>query len=625
MQPLPDIDTLADSLLKHTFEVEGVSQKDGDTVIDGDVLANRAHDLLCHRGLAREISVLHGLKLTEQKTYTGETSPATLNINNNEPELCRRYTGRKISGLTIGESPVWLRERLNAIDARSINSVVDATNYVMYDLNQPLHAFDAAKVSGSIVIRKSVAGESITLLTGETIDLPLGTLLIADEEKPLAIAGVKGGKAAEVTSETTDIILEAANFDGVMVRRTSRGLKLITDSAKRFENGITHELTIEAMDEVTAYIVELCGGTQTVVEEIVDVHLTPESRLEVTLKHSDIALVLGRDVTEDEAGKILTTLGCTVSWKDGVASVMPPIYRLDLTLAEDLIEEIARIVGYETIPSILPQKENVAEVNPEVYVSMQIKKYLVEQGFSEVSLYAFANKGDIEVENPVAKDKAFLRSDLETGVVESIRKNISHTALLGEDMLKMFEIGKVFKGGEEKLALCVAVKNTQKKPNAKDVVVEVVQQIVADIFKMSSPNVGEFKEIKLTEGNEYWYEIIVPSIEVEKGVTYDSLLVPSSTHIFSPISPYPCITRDIAVWMPEAIPATELSELIKEKAGPLLVTEPRLVDTYSKGGRTSNAFRLVFQSFEKTLSDEEVNTIMETVYEAVKGKGWEVR
>ena len=235
---LPEIEKISDALLFHAFEIEGVTQVGDDFVIDVDVLPNRAHDCLSHRGIAKEISVILDIPLKEKKyNYVGEEKDTSLSVDVKDSNVCDRYMGRVIRNISVQESPEWLKQRLESIGQRSINALVDATNFVMFSLGQPTHVFDLDKVTNQkIVVRTAQEGEGMTTLDGKTVELQEGDYVIASEEGPLAIAGVKGGTLAEVTAETRDIVLEAAHFDPVTVRKTARKLAILTDSSKRFEN-----------------------------------------------------------------------------------------------------------------------------------------------------------------------------------------------------------------------------------------------------------------------------------------------------------------------------------------------------------------------------------------------------
>ena len=302
---LPEVEKLEEVLTLSAFEIENVKKVGDDYILDIDVLPNRAHDCLAHRGVARELAVLLEMDITfPNKELPEITKGESISIKNEEQDLCRRYVGRKVEGVKIGPSPDWLKERLETIGQKSINNIVDATNYVMFDIGQPLHAFDVDKVEGGIVVRKARMGEKITTLDGNEVELDESVLVIADEKDSLAIAGVKGGKKAEVDENTKNIILEAANFAPVNVRKTSRRLNILTDSSKRFENEITPELARQAMEKVTALISEIAGGGDVKIGEIVDVYPRKANQYKAGVSLDEINRLLGTQITKKEVENI---------------------------------------------------------------------------------------------------------------------------------------------------------------------------------------------------------------------------------------------------------------------------------------------------------------------------------
>lgn len=306
---LPSPESVGETLIFHAFEVESVEPKGGDHIFDIKVLPDRAHDCLSHRGIARELAAHLHIPIVEKKSeviVSEKKLSHAFSINVNEQTLCRRYMGRVIEGVTITPSPDSIKESLLAIGQKSINNIVDATNYVMFDLGQPLHAFDADKVVGNIVVRKAKEGECITTLDGKDVTLDTETLIIADDEGPLAIAGIKGGKKAEITEKTTSIILEAANFAPVNIRKTFRRLGIQTDSSKRFENERSPEGVLEAMDAVTLLIVEIAGTKSTIVSDVIDIYPRKPNPYIVGISTEDVNGVLGTALSFDDISALLT-------------------------------------------------------------------------------------------------------------------------------------------------------------------------------------------------------------------------------------------------------------------------------------------------------------------------------
>jgi len=613
-EKLPEPQSLVELISVRAFEVDNLEHKDDDFMIDIDVLPNRAHDCLSHRGIAKELSVILDIPFKDFLDPKDiETKKTDLKVEIEDSERCRRYIGRIIRNVKVGESPEWVKKYLNTIGQKSINSVVDATNLIMFDVGQPLHAFDLSKISGNtIFVKNAEDDEEITTLSDEEVKLKNWMLTIRDNVGPLAIAGVKGGKRAEVKESTTDIILESANFNPVTVRKTARRLGILTDSSKRFENEPTRILALEAMERLTQTILEIASTDNTVVEEIVDVYPQKEDEYKVEFSLKDISDLLGADIPENEAEGILNRFGFKYSVEDGNFVVNIPSERLDLRIKEDLIEEIGRIYGYENIPSILPEVSNISGFNKEFYYTTKIRQFLTDKGFSEVYTYSFDSIGDVKVKNPLASDKGRLRNSLIPGLSQSVDLNSKNADLLNlSDGVKIFEIGTVFRKdlSEEVMVGVGAQKLSQE-------LIKSLQEEVFDGIEINGVEKDNVFEFSLTNVLDKLPE---PKDDLE-------LMIREEVSQFKSISPYPFVLRDISVWMSKGEGSQDLVNIIKKHAGELLATEPRLVDEYEKDGRISYAYRITFQSHEKTLSDAEVNQIMDRIYdEAGNKEGWEIR
>ena len=322
-KPLPAPEKIAELFTMHAFELEGMEKVRDDTVLDLKILPNRAHDCLSHDGIARELSVLSGIPLKKVTSYlpTGKAGKLQvtrtehkLKITVEDQKLCRRYAGRIFENIKIGESPEWMKRRLDAIGQRSINNVVDITNYVMFATGQPLHAFDMDKLARKgneveIIVRSARAGEKLVTLDGKDIDFDETMLAICDAEKPLALAGIKGGKWAEVDSSTRHIILESANFEPTSTRKTSQKIGLRTDSEKRFENEITPELAGRGMKLASRLLAEFAAGPETKIAEIIDVYPRIRRPYKVGVSTAEVNKLLGTNISEVETEKIIARLG----------------------------------------------------------------------------------------------------------------------------------------------------------------------------------------------------------------------------------------------------------------------------------------------------------------------------
>lgn len=626
--PLPSAEVLAEALTFHSSEIEEVVTVGDDAVLDVKVLPDKSAWMLSHRGVAKELSTILELPMTNDPLLkASEMVPDTdtLTVVIDTP-LCARYAAAHVKGVTVGQSPPWLVERLTAIGQRSINNVVDATNYVMFHTGQPLHAFDAGKLGTgargeyAISVRPAVDGEHITTLTGEEYTLTTQDLLIVDgtNNEPIGIAGVKGGKRAAVDASTTDIVIESANFDRVSVRKTSVRHKLRTDASTRYENGVVPELASIGLVEVVHMIRDIAGGT---LVGYVDEFPSPRTVVPVVVPIGKINSVLGLTLSESEVATILNRFGYETMCVDGVFSVAPPYERDDLVIAEDVIEEIGRMHGLMHIPSAVPGVGQVADVSARFFYTEQIRDALLAFGFSEVYTSSFNKQDVVQLENALASDKGYLRSALRSHVDDALVRNVLNKDLLGLTRIALFEIGSVFTTEGEHLALSFGVRTgVAYKAKTDDPLMKEAIATLTDILGTETYHLKEgIAEINIDEAIA---DLPTPTSYASYSRVADAAYVPFSV--------YPFVSRDIALWTAESgaegkrVLSDEVCSVIEGVAGTLLV-RTTLFDEFTKEGRTSYAFRLIFQSHERTLSDGEVNEIMEKIHTAMTENGWEVR
>ncbi|MBU0749900.1 phenylalanine--tRNA ligase subunit beta, partial [Patescibacteria group bacterium] len=613
--PLPSIEEVSDALTFHAFEID---EAEGD-VLDVNVLPDRAAYGLSHRGVALEVSAALNMPMKSdplREAVPELPSTNTLSVQIENEEKCLRYMGALVTGVTVGPSPAWLKEALESLGQRSINNVVDATNYVMLNIGQPLHAFDASKLSKNtdgayeILVRGAYEGEKITTLSGDEYILPEDTLLITDKVADVAIgiAGVKGGKVAEVDANTTDIILEAATFDGTSIRKTAQALKLWTDASLRFQNKISADLVAYGMRDVVKLILDIAGG------ELVgstDLYPQPETVTPVSVSLDQINAHLGTQYSGADVESALTRLGFIFTSDAMTYTVTPAFERRDLVLPQDLIEEVGRTIGYDTLPlAELPPISG--ESNQTQYRCFEhIKDVLIERGYTEISTQSFAAAGDIELANPLDMTKPYLRPSLETNMRTALThaKNIAPRVLGPDEAIKLFELGSVFEQGGEHFSLALGYVQLRGK-QSKTMLEETLDALKTDVG-ISVPSVTDdgFVEINLSDN--------------EVASTYTPARV--SLGAYQPYSVYPFALRDVAVWTPEGTEESRVLNAILEKAGDL-VARIDLFDRFEKEGRISFAFRLVFEAPDRTLSDEDLNPIMDAVYANLKeNEGWEIR
>jgi phenylalanyl-tRNA synthetase beta chain len=633
---LPTPDAIADALTFHAFEIEGMEAKDGDTIIDVKVLPNRAHDCLSHRGVAREVAAIMGIPLKnilESKLPKAHRGIRTITVDIKDKRVLR-YMSLVIDGVAVGPSPAWLIDALNSLGQRSINNIVDATNYTMFMLGQPIHAFDLAKVSGSgIVVRPAKDGEMMTTLDKKEVTLDPEVMVIADKEGVLGIAGVKGGVKAEVDAVTTAIVIESANFDASTIRKTAMMLGIRTDASKRFESGLTPVLAEEALNMVAGLIVVVAGGKKTRVGAVLDKFPKQPKPTVLTVSLREIDHILGAAFTSDDVERVWKRLGFAfqISGKgvEAVYTVTAPPERLDIVRREDLAEEVGRMIGYHKLAATMPEEVTLLpEQNKEWHCRDIIRTVMLGVGYSEVYTYSFVSKGEIEVANPIAADKKYLRNNLLNGLTLALAENLKY-----ESEVRIFEFGHIFNKKAGKLheghAFAGILGFTKRKE----------AQMKEDFFALKGALQAVFaalgiKGIRYEEADgELVASVLAGDIalgimsingfelDLKKMVELSDLET-----IYKTPSRYPSINRDVSLFVPVKTPAGAVEEIIRKSAGPLM-QDLALFDVFEQPDKKSLAFRMVLQSFEKTLSDEEANDVYNRVVKTLQkaNSKWQVR
>ncbi len=483
LRELTDVDLppreLAERLTMAGLAVDAVKEAGDDSVLEFDLTSNRP-DCLSHIGIARETAALTGASVTppelKAKSVGGRAEELT-SVVIEDADLCPRYAARVVRGVKIGPSPEWLVKRLQAIGQRPINNVADITNFVMHEMGQPLHAFDLATLDERrIVVRRARAGEKLKTLDGVERELDERMLVIADASRAVAVAGVMGGEATEISSSTTDVLVESAYFDPQSVRQTSKRLGLQTEASYRFERGVDYEGVRRAQDRCVALICELAGGAATV--DAVDVYPKRIEPRTVALRPRRVEELTGLSVTADESVRILTSLGFEKAdgeGEDGRVSFVAPTWRTDVSIEEDLVEEVARVHGYDKIGEALPPSPVTGEYLAGDRRRRAMRQVLTAAGFNEAINISFIDeagatedsgggrfeivpglmKGDSETEgedafvklsNPIVEGARLMRPTLLPGLLESLRNNFNH----GTRNVRLFEAGRVFAAREDK-------------------------------------------------------------------------------------------------------------------------------------------------------------------------------
>ena len=651
---LPKPEKLAELLTMHAFEVEEIKKAGKDYVLDIDVLPNRGSDCFSHIGIARECAAFTNsrlqipkFKLKEDKNLKTRNSVAVEVKNKND---CSRYTARVIANVKVGPSPKWIQERLKVCGLRPINNIVDATNYVMLETGQPLHAFDLDKISNKkIIVRRAKNGEKIITLDNKRYNLDKDILVIADVKNPLAVAGIKGGKKAEIDKKTKTIVLESANFDSRIVRKSSKKLGLKTDASWRFEHGIDPSLTETGINRAAEIIQNIAKGKIT--SGLVDFYPKKVLPKKIKLDYRYLTKLLGLKIERKDVKQILKRLGFKIIKEEHpILIVEIPTFRLDISLPEDLIEEIGRIYGFQRIPaafpivSLIPPKRNF-----EIFWEDITKNILKESGFTEVYNYSFIGekeaevfKSAVEVENPMSVEQKYLRPSLIPNLLKNVIDNFRYF-----NEIKIFELGKIFpkerlekrmlaglitgdafyqaKGVVDSLLKKLGISNIwydEYKPTPEQSKIFIWQKERCAEIKVDGQEIGFLGEI--SPGIFKKTKVVIFDIDFEKLIK-----LCSEEHEYQPISQYPAAIRDLAVLVPLDVKVVDVLNKINV-AGGALVRDVDLFDIYEGEGivqgKKNLAFHIIYQAEDRTLKSKEIDKIHQKIIKILEeNPEWEVR
>ncbi len=623
-----------------------------DMIIDVDLTPNRG-DCLSLLGIAREVSTLHDCELLELacSPVAAETEQ-TLGVQLDAPEGCPRYIGRVITGLNVAAaSPAWLVERLERSGIRSIDAVVDVTNYVMLELGQPMHAFDLAEVSSGIRVRFAAAGESLVLLDGQEVQLSPETLVIADQNRPLAIAGVMGGEHSGIGPETQAVFLESAFFDPITLAGKARHYGLHTDSSHRFERGVDPELCLPAMERATALLLAICGGQAgPVVEVRSQAHLPVAAEIE--LQASQIEDVLGLALPESLVEQILSRLGFALLHKAEQSwTFKAPSWRFDMAIYQDLIEELARVYGYNRLPLTAPKAELRLQAKSEKLLpEVQLRDRLLSLGYQEVITYSFVAKElqalvddrpVTELLNPISAEMAVMRTNMVAGLLKTLQYNQARQ----QSRVRIQETGLTFLAEQQLHLAGLAAGDHQPlhwTGKARKLDFFDVKADVESLLAMSSGNGFEFVACQKPgmhpgqcasirqQGQEIGYLAAVHPQVLQtldlKGPVFVfelnlSLLANKVLPQHQSLSRFPSSSRDLALVMPADVAAGDLLAVIRQQAGEL-VQSVQLFDLYQGeslgAGFKSLAIQISWQHPERTLSDDEINAWVANILQAAE-------
>lgn len=638
IKKLPSPKDLADMITLKFFEVEGIEKLKDDWIIDIDVLPNRAGDCLSHSGIAKEIAIMLNSKIREEEIKIRETSKNGkdfVSVKVLDYEKCPRYTARVMTDISVGDSPKWIKERLESCGVQSINSVVDIANYVMLETGQPLHIFDLDKLSNKeIIVRNAKKGESITTLDNNKFNLDNNVLIIADSKEPLAIAGIKGGKKAEIDSKTKNIVIESANFDRTNIRITSRNIKLRTDASLRFEHGLDPNMTIVAIERTAQMIQEVCQGQIT--KGVIDIYPKKIKPKKINLNLLKVEKVLGINIKTEEIKKIINNLGFKILFtKEDDFVIEVPTIRQDVTIAEDIIEEIGRIFGYEKIKPELPSLPiKLPEENESFFWKNETKELLKSAGLTEVYNSSFLSNEQfesfnfpkdtlVEIEKPATIDQRYLKPSL----IPSLIKNIDFNSKFFEE-IEIFEIGNVFSNLKEEEHLGVILKN-KTFFDAKSIL-ELVGERMSIALSFKAGNDELFNQTAEVFLNSEKIGILAANSKLSIfEVNFDKMKkLASNKKQYVQIPKFPESSRDLAIIVPIETPYEKLANEIKKLKLDIL-ENIFLFDVYT-GDKLpkqskSIALRLTYRG-DRTLTSTEVNEAHSMIIKSLeKNNNWNVR
>ena len=639
----------------------------GDTLLDLELTPNRS-DCLSMLGVAHEVAAIFKLDVKEPSLQYETCKP---NINTiisaqvEDYDLCKRYTGNVITNVTIGDSPQWMQDRLSKVGIRAINNIVDITNYVMLEYNQPLHAFDLDKIqNGTIIVRRAKQGETLETLDAINRTLTRDHLVIADSHKPIGLGGVIGGANSEIDENTTSIFLESATFDNYNNRATAESFQLRTDATLRFEKGLRPELAPIALQRASQLIHELAGGNVclgSIDIQSSDIQLDPI----ITLTLDKLNKMLGMDIDSDTVLSVLESLGMkTTLIATGEISVIPPYWRNDLQIEEDLVEEVIRIIGYDEVPTIPLSAPIPHQIRtPSIDLRNALRNAFASVGLQETISYPLITLESLkqcvplldeqiplQVANPMNAEQEYLRPSLRPSILQTLQYNQTHTDT--ETPIRLFESGRVF------------LQNKPNLPREKDMIVGVISGPLTPPSWITSNNNTDFFDLKglvhaglqkvginetyeahsemcfkesccariLVNGSEVGIigelsESVINAFDIRTSnailfeLDLETILRSqrTSTWAFNPLSRFPTAKRDLALVLPEDIPAESIIQALSRDK---LVIDANIFDVYSgdtlPSGMKSLGVHIYFQASNRTLTNKDVDKALSTLLKSLE-------
>lgn len=629
---------LVEKLNLHSFETADV----GGDILEISVTPNRFSDASSHIGIAREVAVAMGINLNdpvEAPLKFSHKDQGVFRVNIKNSRLCKRYLMAYVDKARIGPSPAWLKEALESCELRSINNVVDVMNYVMLETGQPLHAFDADKIKGGLIVRNAKKGERIETIDNQKFNFDNEVLIIADADKPLAIAGIKGGKASEVSNSTKRLLVESASFESSNIYTTSRRLGLRTDDSVRFSHSLSPELPARGMKRALMLLQELAGAE---IHLPIDIYPKKQTKEILPLDMKKINSLIGMEFSQAETVSLLQKLGFIVKGK----KIEAPLLRNDTQNIEDLAEEIIRFKGLENLPSRPPHIAlGIATEEGLIALKDQAKNFLISAGYSEVYNYSLVSESDcnrapavirqregkvVYLANPMSIQLAVMRDSLASGLVKNLKDNKRFF-----DEARIFEIGRVFQEIKnkvgEKTVLGIAL-------SAKNGFLEMKGIIDALLIRLG---VTEYSLLPMNNADGYIKPMEALSIEISgKKIGYLGSLSSVSGALleldlgallleideereYKPLAKYPAIVRDLSLLVDQNIKVGDMLSLIQQSRVKL-IEDVDLIDWYQDeklgDSKKSLTFRIVFRSEDRTLTDADVDREMKIINKVVVDK-----
>jgi phenylalanyl-tRNA synthetase beta chain len=649
---------LAERLTMAGLAVEGIERIRDDHILDFDLTSNRP-DALSHFGIAREAALICGTALTPRLVKLDEgdepvESAASVEIL--DPDLCPRYAARVVRGVKVAPSPKWLVDRLESIGQRSVNNIADITNYVMFEMNQPTHAFDLNLLHGHrIIVRRPRAGEQITTLDGFERELAPEMLIIADADRPVAIAGVMGGADTEISESTKDVLIESAYFNPASVRHTARVLGMDTEASYRFARGADFEGQVRAADRVAEMVAEMSGGQ--VQKGALDVYPAPITRDSVSMRESRIERLTGLKVSIDQAASILRALEFEVELDAAKKQLraVAPAFRVDILREEDLVEEVARHVGYDLVDVTLPMWGGAGKHPSGDKQRRNLRRALTALGFDEAYSFSFVNgerdrlfrrsgTAAATLLNPIDVNQSEMRASLVTGLLDAVQHNFNQ----GTRDVKLFEIGRVFEASAsderpiEREVLGIAMTGSvfpddwrgAKQIDFYDLKgaveaalstlnisgftinrarVEYLHPGQSAVLARDGEEIARFGSLHPRVASLYKFRqpVFVGELEFEK-----LLGLPPDQVRYSALPRFPAASRDVSALMPDNVMWVDIETAVRD-LGISEIESVRIFDMYKgkemREGFHSLAFRVIYRAEGRTLKDEEVAGMHERV------------